>query len=123
MVVAPQSLADVPSEDDVMAETGGTPVDRPRRPRGNDGRRTELMAAPDPVAETETDSLDGDDMFVAPTMLTFANGARVVLNPTDIAANDIYFAATSPGGLSLVADADVPEALNAARSRDGERAR
>ena len=48
-------------------------------------------------------------MFVAPTMLTFDNGARVVLNPTDIADNDIYFSATSPGGLSLVDDADVPE--------------
>ena len=46
-------------------------------------------------------------------MLTFANGARVVLNPTEIADNDIAFSATSPGGLSLVADADVPDALNA----------
>ena len=39
--------------------------------------------------------------------------ARVVLNPTTIADNDIYFSATSPGGLSLVDGADVPEALNA----------
>ena len=46
-------------------------------------------------------------------MLTFENGARVVLNPTTIADNDIYFSATSPGGLSLVDDSEVPEALNA----------
>ena len=46
-------------------------------------------------------------------MLTFENGARVVLNPTSIVDNDIYLSATSPGGLSLVDDADVPDALNA----------
>ncbi len=40
-------------------------------------------------------------------------GSRVVLNPTSIADNDVYLSATSPGGLSLVADADVPDALNA----------
>ena len=114
MVVAPHSLADVPTEDDVMARLAALPsIDLDAREATTAGA-TELMAAPNPVAETETDSLDSDDMFVAPTMLTFANGARVVLNPTDIASNDIYFAGTSPGGLSLVADADVPEALNAA---------
>ena len=71
------------------------------------------MTPPDPVNEKSTELLAGDDGFVAPTMLTFANGARVVLNPTVIADNDVSFAATSPGGLSLVADADVPDALNA----------
>ena len=114
MLVAPQSLADVPSEDDVVGRLAALPtIDLDAREATKAGA-TELMTAPDPVTETTTDSLDSDDMFVAPTMLTFANGARVVLNSTDIAANDIYFAGTSPGGLSLVDDADVPEALNAA---------
>ena len=74
---------------------------------------TTLMTPPDPVNEKSTELLAGDDGFVAPTMLTFANGARVVLNPTVIADNDVSFAATSPGGLSLVPDADVPDALHA----------
>ena len=74
---------------------------------------TALMAAPEPVEETSSEQLEGDDAFVDPTMLTFENGARVVLNPTTIADNDIYFSATSPGGLSLVEEADVPDALNA----------
>jgi zinc protease len=113
MLVAPQSLAGLPTQDDVMARLAALPsIDVDAREATTAGA-TELMTAPDPVTETATDSLNGDDMFVTPTMLTFANGARVVLNPTDIAANDIYFAGTSPGGLSLVADADVPEALNA----------
>ena len=114
MVVAPDSLADVPSEEDVVARLAALPsIDLAAREATKAGA-TELMTAPAPVTETATDSLESDDIFVAPTMLTFANGARVVLNPTDIAANDIYLAGTSPGGLSLVADADVPEALNAA---------
>jgi zinc protease len=35
---------------------------------------------------------------------TLSNGARVVLKPTDFKDDEILFAATSPGGLSLVAD-------------------
>ena len=46
---------------------------------------TDLETAAQRLAEL----LAGDDGFVAPTMLTFANGARVVLNPTAIADNDV----------------------------------
>ena len=35
---------------------------------------------------------------------TLSNGARVVLKPTDFKDDEIVFAATSPGGLSLVSD-------------------
>jgi zinc protease len=35
---------------------------------------------------------------------TLSNGARVVLKPTDFKDDEILFAATSPGGLSLLAD-------------------
>lgn len=35
---------------------------------------------------------------------TLSNGARVVLKPTDFKDDEILFAATSPGGLSLVSD-------------------
>ncbi|MBK5330983.1 MAG: insulinase family protein [Ilumatobacteraceae bacterium] len=114
MLVAPESLAGTPSEEDVLARLAALPsIDLAAREKATAGA-TELMTAPDPVTETATDSLESDDVFVAPTMLTFANGARVVLNPTSIADNDVYLAGTSPGGLSLVPDADVPEALNAA---------
>jgi zinc protease len=114
LVVAPDSSTDPPTNDDVLATIAGlSTIDL--EPRASNGpAATELMTAPEPVEETSSESLPGDDGFVAPTMLTFANGARVVLNPTEIADNDVYFSATSPGGLSLVADADVPEALSAA---------
>ena len=113
MIVAPDSAATVPTQADVLDRIAALPtLDISPRPAPTPGA-TELMQPPAPVRETATAKRTGDDGFVNPTMLTFANGARVVLNPTDIADNDIYLAATSPGGLSLVADADVPDALNA----------
>ncbi len=113
MVVAPESASETPTEAQVLARIDALPtLDIATRDATVAGATT-LMTPPDPVREKSTELLAGDDGFVAPTMLTFANGARVVLNPTAIADNDVSFAATSPGGLSLVADADVPEALNA----------
>ena len=46
-----------------------------------------------------------------PIVVTFDNGVRVVLNPNDIVTGEIFFSAASPGGSSLVADADVVDAL------------
>jgi zinc protease len=113
LLVAPDSLADVPTQDDVLARLAALPTVDLEARDATAPAPTELMTPPNPIHETATDTLEGDDGFLAPTMLTFPNGARVVLNPTTISDNDIYFAATSPGGLSLVADEDVPEALSA----------
>jgi zinc protease len=41
------------------------------------------------------------------TEWTLANGVRVVIKPTDFKNDEVQFSATSPGGLSLVADADL----------------
>ena len=113
MVVAPDSLTGVPTETDVLDHIAALPtIDLTAREATAAGD-TALMTPPEPAKETSSDLLDIDEAFIAPTMLTFENGARVVLNPTSIADNDVYFSATSPGGLSLVADADVPDALNA----------
>lgn len=71
---------------------------------------TELMAVPDPVVETEVETWADDPYsFLVPTMLTFPNGARVVLNPSELSDEHVTLMASSPGGLSLVADDDVPE--------------
>jgi zinc protease len=113
LVVAPDSLANAPTRADVLAQIGGlSALDVAPREVVAEGTDT-LMSPPDPVLEIASEELENDDSFVTPTLLTFENGARVVLNPTDIADNDIYFSATSPGGLSLVDEADVSDALNA----------
>ncbi len=41
---------------------------------------------------------------------TLSNGARILLKPTDFKADEVLFAAQSPGGISLLRDADVPTA-------------
>jgi zinc protease len=113
LVVAPDSLVDVPTKADVIDKiTGLSAADISAREADVDGTDA-LMTPPEPAIETSSEELETDDGFVVPTMLTFENGARVVLNPTSIADNDIYLSATSPGGLSLVEEADVPDALNA----------
>lgn len=45
---------------------------------------------------------------------TLANGARVLVKPTDFKADEILFRATSPGGTSLASDADHVAATTAA---------
>ena len=47
------------------------------------------------------------------TEWTLSNGARVVLLPTTLDADQIVFSAVSPGGLSLAADADLVPAQTA----------
>jgi len=44
------------------------------------------------------------------TEWTLSNGARVLLKPTDFKADELLFAARSPGGESIVPDADVIDA-------------
>lgn len=114
VVVAPESASGVPTREDVLTRLAALPsLDiSPRETSG--AAPTELMTPPEPVKEISSIASRGDGGFIAPTTLTFANGARVVLNRTNIADDEIYFAATSPGGLSLVADGDVPDGLSAA---------
>jgi zinc protease len=44
------------------------------------------------------------------TDIRLANGVRVLLKPTEYKTDEVVFSATSPGGTSLVNDADYPEA-------------
>ncbi len=49
------------------------------------------------------------------TEWTLSNGARVVLHPTTFKQDEVYFRAISPGGASLVKDADYVAAATAAQ--------
>ena len=59
-----------------------------------------LASVPPPGRIVEEDSTTE----VGVIRWTLSNGARVVLKPTDFKDDEILFAATSPGGLSLVTD-------------------
>jgi len=65
-----------------------------------------LLEPPDPVEPIETIALP-----LGITELVYSNGVRVRYVETEIAANQLVMSASSSGGLSLVPDADVPEAL------------
>ncbi len=109
LIVGPEAdTASYPTEADALAAMAGA-ADRPLEARVDEVfDATALMAAPEPVEETSVEQLaDEPGVFLEPRLLTFPNGARVILNPNTIAAEAVAFGATSPGGLSLVADGDV----------------
>jgi len=60
----------------------------------------ESLPAPGKIVKTTTNDKAGL------TMWELANGVKVVLKPTTFRADEIIFRATSPGGTSLVSDAD-----------------
>lgn len=128
LVLLPDTLAEtvveaIASEEGLLARMeamAGVAIE-PRQPsiapddEADDDAGDGLMAAPEPVEEVDTSDLTSDfSSFLEPVQLTFANGARVVLNPAEIITDQVSMSAVSPGGLSLVADGDVPEALIAA---------
>ena len=67
----------------------------------------ESLPAPGKITKAATDEKTGL------TTWELANGVKVVLKPTNFRADEILFRATSPGGTSLVSDADYIPASSA----------
>lgn len=67
----------------------------------------ESLPAPGKITKAATDEKTGL------TTWELANGVKVVLKPTNFRADEILFRATSPGGTSLVSDADFIPAVTA----------
>lgn len=116
IISAPETSVDeLPGRDDVLAAIERVPtvaVDQREPPRVLPDT---LMERPDPVAVPGRKAMTEHTWAqLDPWLYEFANGARVVLNPNTIAQGSVFFEATSPGGSSLVADADAIDALYAA---------
>jgi zinc protease len=116
IISTPEGDADqMPSEADVLAAIAATP-DRPVEPRG-DGRDLPdaLMDRPDPQAPLTIEAVlsQGDSLF-DPVRIVYPNGVTVILNSNTIVEGQVFYQAASPGGSSLVDDADVVDALYAA---------
>lgn len=107
--------ASMPTETDVLAMIAGV-AGRDVAPRAAARDLPgDLMAAPEPVAPASQEPiLDDPDPIFDPVQFVFPNGARVIALSNDIVEGQVVLQATSPGGSSLVADADVPDALYAA---------
>jgi zinc protease len=111
LVVVPANEAgDLADEATFLAQADAT-SSRDLSPRPDDaGIDGDLMVAPDPIegGVSERLSLVGMDNFVDPVVLEFDNGVRVLLNTSTIVEGQIFLEARSPGGLAVLADADVP---------------
>ena len=67
-----------------------------------------LSRMPTPGKVVSTRTIDG----VGVTEWKLSNGARVLVKPTDFKADEVLFSAYSPGGTSLVSNADYMSASN-----------
>ena len=113
-VAVPSAEAgDVPDAAAFVAQATGV-GDRDLEPRaGGTSIGDALLDPPEPVEPTGTSSLaDGSVIsFVAPEVLEYANGARVVFNRTPITDGVVVFEARSPGGTAALPDDDVADAM------------
>ena len=104
--------ADVPDES-VFVDQAATVRDREiDPPEADEGIEGSLMEAPEPVGAISVGPLheEADEGYIAPVLVEFDNGVRVSLNNTPIAEGEIAFEARSPGGTTVLDDADVPAA-------------
>lgn len=121
-ISAKEGATGLPTEDDLVSQLGALDS-REVAPR----EETEpvgdlLMAAPDAAEITSREEIDGVPYaYIEPTMIEFANGVRVIINPTEITADYIVMYGVSPGGFSLTSPADAATAwlMNEVNTQSG----
>ena len=107
LVVGPQNAADaLPDEAALAAVIAG--IDGKEIAAYEDTETADALLAEEPapvdiVSRTTLEAIDTVD-------LELANGVRVLLKATEFKADEVLFTAFSPGGSSLVSDADYTEA-------------
>ncbi len=116
IISTPEHLADqMPTESEVLAAIAET-SQRPVEARGSQRDLPDaLMERPEPQAPLTIESVipQGDSLF-DPVRIVYPNGVTVILNSNTIVEGQVFYQGASPGGSSLVADADVVDALYAA---------
>ncbi len=107
MVTAPDKKDLVLPAEEELAAALETVAKTDIAPYVDQGAGAALMGErPAPVSVTSRQAIPE----LGVTELTLANGVRVVLKPTDFKDDEVIIYASSPGGSSLVSDADFPEA-------------
>jgi zinc protease len=108
VIISTPASETVLTEDEVLAMIAGL-ADRDLTPREGLGDLPDaLMGRPAVVEASSNESiLSTGDPYFDPLVLTFPNGVTVILNSDKIVEGQVEMQASSPGGLSLVADADV----------------
>ncbi|MEM8905714.1 MAG: insulinase family protein [Actinomycetota bacterium] len=106
LVIASGPLgAEVPDEDELAAILERVREADVEPPSAGAGTATELVAPPVPgeIAERFVDALGFEHVI-------FDNGLELVISANDIVEDNVFLSATSPGGFSVVALDDVPDA-------------
>jgi len=106
-VSVPDDSSDIPTEGELLALLAAA-ADREIEPREPTAAAIDsLMKPPAPVQETDVEEFVSEfGAFLDATAIEFPNGATVILNPTEIADNDVSLLAWSDGGTSLMDPAD-----------------
>lgn len=116
IISTPEGDVDLmPTEDEVLAAIAST-SERPVEERGTRRELPDaLMDRPEAQAPLVIESVlpQGDSLF-DPVRIVYPNGVTVILNSNTIVEGQVFYQAASPGGSSLVDDADVVDALYAA---------
>ena len=106
LVTAPDAMESPPTADSLLASLAQLKSREITARVFDSAVAKQLMAPPEPVMETDVAQLDSGT-FLAPRQLTFANGAVVVINKTDIVDGTVAFDSWSPGGTSVLSGDDV----------------
>jgi zinc protease len=107
LVIGPQSAADMLPDEaalaDVIAGVEAKEIAAYEDTETADALMYEEPAPAEIVSQTTLEAIDTVD-------LELANGVRVLLKATEFKADEVIFTAFSPGGSSLISDADYTEA-------------
>ena len=117
-----EGTADLPAEADLATELAALDT-RAVEPRDDaEVVGDSLMIAPDAAEVVDREEIEGvPGAFIEPTMIEFANGVRVIINPTPISDDLVVLYAVSPGGMSLTSPEDAAAAwlMNEVNSESG----
>jgi len=115
IISTPEAVADqIPTEAEVLDVIASTST-RDIAPRAEQRDLPDaLMARPEAQAPLSIEQVtpQGDSLF-DPVRMVYPNGVTVILNTNTIVEGQVFYQGASPGGSSLVADADVVDALYA----------
>lgn len=107
LVISPESAAASLPDETALAQVIAAVADKEIAAYEDTVTADSLLETPPaPAAIVSRSPIDGADALD----IELANGVRVLLKATDFREDEVVFSAFSPGGSSLVSDADFPEA-------------
>ena len=121
-IAAKEATGGLPLEDDLVSQLAALATRQVTDRAAAEVVGDQLMVAPEPAEIVSREAIDGVALaYIEPTMIEFANGVRVIINPTTITDDFVVIYGRSPGGFSLTPPADAAAAwlMNEVNSESG----